>query len=62
MEYMPFLIWMIFWPFANSVSNYLYALQRKIEGKDAVDGLTRAIAALIHLFIWVWIAKHLWPI
>lgn len=61
MEKLAFVIWVIAWPFSNALGNYFYALQRKITGKDPSDDFTKALSALSTVFIWVWIAKHLWP-
>lgn len=55
MKHIDFVMWMVCWPFLNSVGNYLCFLQG-IKFSDLVEG----ISAIIVFMMWVWVGSSLW--
>jgi len=60
MENIAFVLWMVLWPIAECVSDYIVAKRRAITKEPEYSKETKAFSAVAFLMIWILVAKALY--
>lgn len=60
MENIAFVLWMVLYPVATSICNYIATKERKINNLEPFSEGVRAVANLVYLVVYIVIAKILY--
>jgi hypothetical protein len=60
MEHIDFVLWMVLYPIASGITNYLGTKSRILEGLPPYGKTTTALASLTTIVIWIYVATLLY--